>query len=202
MKYTWIAVFVVAALLITMLLRALKKRKGAEVVFYMDHKQFDTCYELMDKKLFKALLSSFEYMSLRMNVAAAECDDEKMKLCLKKMDIASMNKQKREKLLTMAMMYFVDREDRKMCEEVLAELEKIKSGLAYLECKRMYHVFVLKDGEYIEEMEEEFQNTTDLEKKRELASYLVIQYENIGNRKKIYDYNKILKELMKEGKEV
>lgn len=199
MEYKLIIAVIVIGIAIVGLQRFIKRRKGAEVVFYMDRKEFDKCYELMDKGMFRSFMSSFEYISLRMNVAAAAGDDDKMKLCVEKMDVAIMNKPKREKLLSMAMMYYVDKSDRTMCTEILEQLKKINSGLAYQECDRMYHAFVLKDGEYIDEMEKEYADAVDTEKKKSLLSYLVVQYENIGNIKKKNEYQKLLEELVKEG---
>lgn len=196
----WIAAVIILVFIGIAVCRLLKKKAINDVYTYMNNKQFDKCFEIMDKSWCKIAFSGFEYVMLRMDVSMASGSKERVEQCMEKLDTAYMNKKRREQILYMAMTYYVENEDRERCEWVLAQLEKIKSGTVYNEALKLFHVFVLKDGHYIEEMEEEFNRTDDVERKIAMASFLVMQYENVGNRQQMNKYKDILKKYQKEKK--
>ncbi|MCD7808895.1 MAG: hypothetical protein LUH02_06095 [Erysipelotrichaceae bacterium] len=188
-------VVIVVSIIITQLL----KRKAINDVYTnMENKHFDKCFEIMNKRWCKISFSGYEYLMLRLDVAMAVNSNKYVDECMDKLSTTYMNKKHQEQILYMGMTYYVEKENKKRCEWILKQLEKIKSNTVYLESLKLYHVFILKDGYYINDMEKEFADTDDIQTKKALASFLVIQYENVGNIEKMDKYKEILKGYQKE----
>ncbi|MCD8029089.1 MAG: hypothetical protein LUF02_10660 [Erysipelotrichaceae bacterium] len=194
-----IIVIILVIIIISIILSRLLKRKAINDVYTnMENKQFDKCFEIMNKKWCKISFSGFEYLMLRLDVSMAAQSNKHVEECMDKLSTTYMSKKRQEQILYMGMTYYVEKENKKRCEWILKQLEKIKSDTVYLEALKLYHVFVLKDGHYINDMEKEFSETDDIQTKKALASFLVIQYENVGNIQEMNKYKKILKKYQKE----
>lgn len=195
MNIYWIIVVVFAAVAVPYACRVLKRKVINSVYADLEKGDYGKCFETMNKAWCKIALSGFEYILLRLDVSMTMGSAKEVDLCMDKLDSAYMNKGRREQILYMAMTYYVENGNKEKCEWVLDQLKSINSDTAYGEAEKLYHVFVMKDGKYIKEMEQAFDETEDNEGKLALASFLVMQYENTGDIKASDKYKKIVKEL-------
>lgn len=198
MDVLWILIVVFAAVAVPYGCRVLKRRIISGVYADVERKEFDRCFETMDKAWCRIALSGFESMLLRLDISIKSDSPEKVGQCMDKLDSMRMNKARREQILYMAMTYYVENGNRERCERVLDRLENIQSVTAYNEAQKLYHIFVLKDGEYIKEMEEAFNQTEDKEGKLAIASFLIMQYENTGDNESADKYKEITEQLKRE----
>lgn len=174
--------------------RKIKQMKINQLYLQKTAGNFEKCFLIMESLSCKIVFSSYEYLLLRLTLALEAGSEKEVTLCHQKLKQAFIKKEQKEQLLLMIFLYYIEQNQAESAAEVLESMEKIESTAVLAEAKKNYHIFIEKDGQYIQQMENDLENITDMEKRRELFSLLCLQYQNIGDSVKENYYLELLQE--------
>ncbi len=173
-----ILVFVIVLAVIVISRLTLKGNINRKIYKYSKEKDYESLFKLLDKFSCKVTYTAFDREFIRLNAYFDMNVYDKIK---KQSDfiMGEMRLNDDQKIVFARQMfyYFLRKEKYKECEKVLDYVKTIKTSNDKVHAmEMMYSIEVLKESNYIDEIEKKLNNTEDKENQASLHYLLGLQY--------------------------
>ena len=188
MKYGYIAVFVVLAMVIALVMNILKKKINGQLIECVkndDDQGFET---ILNKTFTKFILSPFNIDYMRLNFAFIKNDNHKIEELLDTFEHRNLNSKQRQDIYSKAFNYYLSLENKSKAKHWLDLIhEQVNNNQMILEFDTLYDIYLEKGWKYLDEM---LENLEDMEETyRGPSEFLIsLMYENKGEKNKAKEY--------------
>ncbi|HIW18112.1 MAG TPA: hypothetical protein H9886_03150 [Candidatus Faecalicoccus intestinipullorum] len=162
-----------------------------KLVLAIKQKDFQSFDRLINRSLIRALFPPYNLEYLKLNRYLLEDNkgkiDQQFDLLLR-----ASKKSQKEDIFLKAFEYYAFNQNKKKANKYFEELQKLKNPKITKYVNLIYDVFVLNQSNHIEELEKDFENVSQ-DQKRFYAQLLFMQYKNINNELKQNYYKEFLK---------
>lgn len=193
-----IGILIVIQVVLTIFYQVLRNTKENQLIKAIQNNNFDELDRLLSAKSTKFFIGEYNREYLRLNALMMQGNKKQINASFDKLIPMAKNKKSKFDILTKAFEYYVFEEDKKHCDKLLKEIEKLEDQALLDACKMKYDVLVLKKTNHIAELEKDF-DTLPLMQKFTNSFLLSEQYKNAGNPTKAKYYENLTKSLV-EGK--
>lgn len=197
-----VMIAIVAAILITIAMfiitKVLKTKKQNELITKIQLGEFEGFHKVADSFLVKLLFPRYNIEYLKLNAYILDGNESKITEQFDHLMSARKNKAQSEDITMKAFNYYVGVEDKVKCKELIETINTFTNERMVQEANIMYDVFILKQGNHIDEMLESLETLNDAQKG--VNEYLLsVQYENIGDKENAKKYEKLSKKHLNEA---
>ena len=184
-------VLILLCILFYIMLLFIKSSMQKKLVLAIKQKDFQSFDRLINRSLIRALFPPYNLEYLKLNRYLLEDNkgkiDQQFDLLLR-----ASKKSQKEDIFLKAFEYYAFNQNKKKANKYFEELQKIKNPKITKYVNLIYDVFVLNQSNHIEELEKDFENVSQ-DQKRFYAQLLFMQYKNINNELKQNYYKEFLK---------
>lgn len=190
-----IAIVIILGIILYFGMNYLKVRQQNKMVELLQNGEFDQFFALTDSLLTKYLFPRYNVEYLKLNGYIIKGEEANIEKQFDFLLNARKNKAQTEDITMKAFNYYVGIENKEKSTELLEQIQSFTNERMVKEAETMYDIFILKNGNHIEEL------LTTLEKLPEegkaVNEYLLsVQYENIGDKENAKKYEKLSKKHM------
>ncbi len=190
-----IAIVIILGIILYFGMNYLKARQQNKMVELLQNGEFDQFFALTDSLLTKYLFPRYNVEYLKLNGYIIKGEEANIEKQFDFLLNARKNKAQTEDITMKAFNYYVGIENKEKSTELLEQIQSFTNERMVKEAETMYDIFILKNGNHIEEL------LTTLEKLPEegkaVNEYLLsVQYENIGDKENAKKYEKLSKKHM------
>lgn len=184
-------VLILLCILFYIILLFVKSSMQKKLVLAIKQKDFQSFDRLINRSLIRALFPPYNLEYLKLNRYLLEDNkgkiDQQFDLLLR-----ASKKSQKEDIFLKAFEYYAFNQNKKKANKYFEELQKLKNPKITKYVNLIYDVFVLNQSNHIEELEKDFENVSQ-DQKRFYAQLLFMQYKNINNELKQNYYKEFLK---------
>ena len=184
-------VLILLCILFYIILLFVKSSVQKKLVLAIKQKDFQSFDTLINRSLIRALFPPYNLEYLKLNRYLLEDNkgkiDQQFDLLLR-----ASKKSQKEDIFLKAFEYYAFNQNKKKANKYFEELQKLKNPKITKYVNLIYDVFVLNQSNHIEELEKDFENVSQ-DQKRFYAQLLFMQYKNINNELKQNYYKEFLK---------
>lgn len=184
-------VLILLCILFYIILLFIKSSMQKKLVLAIKQKDFQSFDRLINRSLIRALFPPYNLEYLKLNRYLLEDNkgkiDQQFDLLLR-----ASKKSQKEDIFLKAFEYYAFNQNKKKANKYFEELQKLKNPKITKYVNLIYDVFVLNQSNHIEELEKDFENVSQ-DQKRFYAQLLFMQYKNINNELKQNYYKEFLK---------
>lgn len=184
-------VLILLCILFYIILLFVKSSMQKKLVLAIKQKDFQSFDTLINRSLIRALFPPYNLEYLKLNRYLLEDNkgkiDQQFDLLLR-----ASKKSQKEDIFLKAFEYYAFNQNKKKASKYFEELQKLKNPKITKYVNLIYDVFVLNQSNHIEELEKDFENVSQ-DQKRFYAQLLYVQYKNINNELKQNYYKEFLK---------
>lgn len=184
-------VLILLCILFYIMLLFIKSSMQKKLVLAIKQKDFQSFDRLINRSLIRALFPPYNLEYLKLNRYLLEDNkgkiDQQFDLLLR-----ASKKSQKEDIFLKAFEYYAFNQNKKKANKYFEELQKLKNPKITKYVNLIYDVFVLNQSNHIEELEKDFENVSQ-DQKRFYAQLLFMQYKNINNELKQNYYKEFLK---------
>ena len=185
-----IIVFVVTAILCTVLSKVLKNNIFKKLLKELKDANFDEYFKTIDSMLCKLYFPAFNREYMRLNGYVIKGNKKEVDGQFEVLLSMRVNKKQEIDIVMKAFYYFLEDENKKKAKQMLERIRKFGDDY-YNESEVMYNVCIEKSIQYIDEMEEALKDPECKDINRGMFLYLLgLQYGNDNQKKKMKEYLK------------
>lgn len=177
-----------------------KKMRFQKLLILLQTQQFEQFDKLVNSGSSKYLFPRFNLEYIKLNAYILRADEKKIDESFDTLFSIKMTNPQKQDVYMKAFNYYVGMENKQKTKQLIEVIEAFDNEAMKKEARTIYDIFILKKGNYIEEMEVQLAEQDDAA--RGITEYLLsVQYENINNKKKAAEYLKRSKEHLKQPEE-
>ncbi|NBK96938.1 MAG: hypothetical protein EOM50_02760 [Erysipelotrichia bacterium] len=192
-----IIILIVLAIVLTIAMQYVKVKKQNKMINDLQSGKFDSFDKLVNSVLVKMLFPRYNLEYLKLNSYILQGKEEEIELQFDFLLNARKNKAQKEDITMKAFNYYVGVENKEKCTELIEQIKTFTNERMVQEATIMYDVFVLKQGNHIDEILEMMEGMSDAQKG--VNEYLLsVQYANIGDSENAKKYEKLSKKHLNE----
>lgn len=195
---TWFIIFFLIFIITSAIRKVLAKNRENYFLNELQAGQFDKFYQDVESFYTRLLFPKYNLEYLKLNAYIMQDNKEKIDVQFDQLIKLAIYKNQRVDILHKAFEYYVYQEDKKNCDKIMDKIKILDVQELNDYSSMMYDIVISKSTDYIEEMEEDFDSLSKVEKVQ-IAYLLSIQYKNKGDNKKAKYYENISKSIV-EGK--
>lgn len=190
MKYIYVAVFIVFALLLAIAFNFIKRQKYAKLVNLITTQKYDEFDNQIESGFVKFVFGPYvkDYLKLNRAIVAADAKmiDERFAEIIKH----RLNTKQKQDIYMKGFNYYVSLENPAKTKEYLDLVHTLSNEQIKKEADRIYDIYILKGHKYLDELLEETADMQDMYKG--VNEFLIsLMYENMGEKKKAQEYRRL-----------
>lgn len=153
-----------------------------------EHDDPDGVLAYLEKPLIKRCFPWFNREFMALNACMIKGDDEKASELLDHLLTAPVSTEQREAIVYKAFAFYMENKNYTEAGKLINEIKNFKDEQSIHECVRMYDILATKSSDYLDELLEEVESTTDTAVK--FKDYLLIaaQYDNRHEKDKSNEF--------------
>jgi len=168
----------------------MKRRNFQLLLKYLEQRNYDAFFSLLDTRFMKFAYPLYNQRYMKLNAYLLMENHEETQNLLDTMLSMRTTKKQRTDLVGKAFHYYVRQNDQMHAKQMLEEIKTWNNAAMTRESQIIYDVFLLKQDQYIEEMEQRLATAKGI-KKGFLEFVLSRQYENRGDQNKSLYYREL-----------
>lgn len=175
----WLFLLIIFVFIVGILIqKILRKHRLHQLKNSIKNEDITKFYKLVNSTITKALFPPYNREYLKLNALIIEDNEKQIDEQFNKLFKFHLTETQKTNLLSKALDYYLKKENKTKCKEILSNFKSTKNQFLYQEALKTYKIFLENCSDYIPEMEKQLISTTDETKKRYLAYLLSIQYSN------------------------
>lgn len=191
-----IALSLALVLAVFIVLQLIRRAKQRQLLYALREQDFAGLEQLLAKPSTKLLIPLYNLEYIRLNVLIAKGDRPGTDAQFDKLLQAKKSRVQTEDLLMKAFHYYLEAEDAKRCQDLLAQLKESGNTPVYEEAVLLYDVLLDHSSAHIDELTVRLEQAAPQE---QVVYYYLLskQYANAGDKQKAEEYERKAKAVLR-----